>query len=149
MFHSGSGVHRVTEQLLCAVSVRYASTGNMSSQHTWNRLRSPRRTPAVTGPEWIPIRIARSPVSGPRVTSSFLTSTLVFSRHSLANRHTRTQDGEIESTSGGESRILTGNGMISSRVRQAGDSNIYFKEVRNRASNKLPRTYSNPRPFQP
>ena len=35
------------------------------SPNSWKRARSPRRTPAVTGPEWRPNRMARSPVSGP------------------------------------------------------------------------------------
>jgi hypothetical protein len=56
------------------------------SPNSWNLDRSPRKTPAVTGPECSPIRMVRSPVSGPSVASSVLVNVHIFRMQSLANR---------------------------------------------------------------
>ena len=56
------------------------------SPKSWNLALSPRRTPAVTGPECSPKRMLSSPVSGPKVTSSSFVTLVIFREQSCAKR---------------------------------------------------------------
>ena len=56
------------------------------SPKSWNRDLSPRRTPAVTGPECKPIRIRKSAVSAPNELTSLFVTSLILIMHSFAKR---------------------------------------------------------------
>ena len=56
--------------MLCNNKFKHASVRRSVlpvSPNSWKRARSPRKMPAVTGPEWSPNRIVNSPVSGPEI----------------------------------------------------------------------------------
>jgi hypothetical protein len=68
------------------------------SPNSWKRARSPRKTPAVTGPQCNPTRNCKSSVSGPSSLVNCFTNELNFCKQSRANR-LQCRQGDVDKVS--------------------------------------------------